>query len=199
MIYLFGASGHGLVILDMLRLQQQHVAAFVDDADKPAMYGEIPVIKTADFCLEANDKMIVSVGNTNARQHVVARYAEASFATALHPSAVVACSVAIGEGTVVMAGAIINAYAAVGKHCIINTGASVDHECVLGDFVHIAPHATLCGNVQVQNGCWIGAGATIIPGITIGENAVIGAGAVVIRDVAAGSTVVGNPARVLKP
>lgn len=198
MIYLFGASGHGLVVLDILQLQQQEVAAFIDDADKPALYGEIPVKKSADICLEANDKLIVAVGNTQARKNVVARYATSLFGTAVHPSAVISSSVVIDEGTVVMAGAIINAYAKVGKHSIINTGASVDHECMIGDFVHIAPHATLCGNVTVQNGCWIGAGATIIPGITIGENAMVGAGAVVIRDVAPGATVVGNPARVLK-
>ena len=48
-----------------------------------------------------------------------------------------------------MAGAILNPFAEVGDHCIINTGASIDHDCIIQDFVHIAPHCTLCGEVEI--------------------------------------------------
>lgn len=51
-----------------------------------------------------------------------------------------------------MQGAIVQSDCRIGSHCIINTGASVDHECRLGDYVHISPHCTLCGNVQVGEG-----------------------------------------------
>ncbi len=53
--------------------------------------------------------------------------------------------------------------------------------------------------VHIGENVWIGGGAIILPGVTIGDDAVIGAGAVVTRDVANGATVVGNPARVVKP
>ena len=56
-----------------------------------------------------------------------------------------------------------------------------------------------CGQpVRIGRHVWIGGGAIVLPGRTIGDDSVIGAGSVVTRDVAAGSTVVGNPARVVK-
>ena len=52
--------------------------------------------------------------------------------------------------------------------------------------------------VRIGRNVWIGGGAIILPGRTIGDDSVIGAGSVVTRDVPAGTTVVGNPARVVK-
>jgi serine O-acetyltransferase len=51
----------------------------------------------------------------------------------------------------------------------------------------------------VGNNVFIGAGARLLGGITIGDGAVIGANAVVIDNVPAGATVVGVPARVVRP
>ena len=81
---------------------------------------------------------------------------------------------------------------------IINTGAQVDHDCAIANFVHIAPGATLCGNVAVGEGALIGAGAVILPGKRIGDWAIVGAGAVVTRDVPNFAVVAGNPAKVIK-
>jgi maltose O-acetyltransferase len=53
--------------------------------------------------------------------------------------------------------------------------------------------------IRIGRNVWIGGGALILPGVTIGDDAVIGSGAVVTRDVAAGATVVGNPARPVRP
>ena len=53
--------------------------------------------------------------------------------------------------------------------------------------------------ISIGANVWIGAGALILPGVTVGDDALIGAGSVVTRDVPAGATVVGNPARVIRP
>jgi acetyltransferase EpsM len=69
----------------------------------------------------------------------------------------------------------------------------------LDDFVHVAPGATLAGNVVVGEGVFIGMGASIVPARRIGPWATIGAGATVVRDVVTGCTAVGTPARCLNP
>lgn len=195
-MYLYGASGHAKVIMDILSACHLHLEGLVDD--NPQLNDLLGVhvihepIRGADY--------LISIGSNQARRTVASKlqtYAR-HFITAVHPSAVVSPRATVGEGSVVMQGAIIQTCAQIGNHCIINTGASVDHECVIGDFVHISPHATLCGNVQVGEGTWVGAGATIIQGISIGKNSVVGAGSVVTHNVPDGVLVVGNRAKIIK-
>ncbi|MER9298108.1 sugar O-acetyltransferase [Mesorhizobium sp. M0621] len=52
--------------------------------------------------------------------------------------------------------------------------------------------------VEIGANAWIGGSAIILGGVSIGEGAIVGAGAVVTRDVATNTTMVGNPARVVK-
>lgn len=52
--------------------------------------------------------------------------------------------------------------------------------------------------IHIGSNVWIGAAAIILPGVTVGDGALIGAGSVVTHDVLADTTVVGNPARILK-
>ena len=53
--------------------------------------------------------------------------------------------------------------------------------------------------VRIGRNAWIGGGAIILPGVIVGDDATIGAGSVVTRNVPARATVVGNPARAIKP
>lgn len=191
-MYLYGASGHGKVIRDILEAQGVGVEAFVDDNPQLSQLDDVPVLHQADGL----SPMIVSVGSNSIRKKIAERLS-CRFGTAIHPSAVVSPSAKIGEGTVVMPGAIINAGAVIGRHCIINTGASIDHECVVGDYCHVAPHASLCGQVRLGEGTLVGVGASIIPCITVGEWAVIGAGAAVTHPLPAHCTAVGVPAEVI--
>ena len=190
---LYGASGHGRVIKEIIEASGGQIEAFVDDNLSLDEYDGKQVYHSA----EGLDPIIVSIG-VNATRKKIAEKLSCHFGVAIHPSAVVSPSAKIGEGTVVMAGAVINAGAVIGKHCIINTGASVDHECVLGDYVHIAPHTALCGQVHIGEGTLMGVGSCAIPCMTIGSWATVGAGAVVVKDIPDGVTVVGNPARVIK-
>lgn len=192
-MYLFGASGHGKVIKEIIEANGQVVEAFVDDnlsvnklCGKKVLHGETEL-----------SPMIVSIGVNCIRKKVVEKL-HCKFGIAIHPTAVVSPSAKIGEGTVVMAGAIINADTVVGKHCIINTGASVDHECVIADYCHIAPHATLCGQVHVGEGTLVGVGACVIPCINIGSWCTIGAGAAVTKNIESNMKEVGVPARPLR-
>ena len=177
-MYLYGASGHGMVIKEILHASGMKVKAFVDDNTEIDSLCSRPVVHDA----AGLSPIIVSIGDNSIRKRIVERLSGHTFGNAIHPSAVVSDTAEIGEGTVVMPGAIINAYAKIGKHCVINTGAIVDHECVIGDFVNICPRSTLCGNVHVGNGSQVCAGSVVIQGIHIGSNTTVGAGSVVVKD-----------------
>ncbi len=205
-IFIFGASGHGKVVADAARLQGFVVTAFFDD--NPVLWQgnffELPVVGGHElllaWCRENNVKAgVVAIGNNITRHSLAQELLKIGLqmATVVHPTAVVAASVRIGQGSVVMAGAVVNPDTVVGDHCIINTGAVVDHDCHLGEGVHIAPGCQLCGGVTVGEESLIGAGTTVIPGIRIGAQAVVGAGSTVIHEVPPRGKVAGCPARPL--
>ncbi len=195
---LYGASGHGKVILDILENMGGEDIEVWDD--RPGM----------DFCgyplslphldrMGDGQKVIISIGVNKIRKKVVDKLNNSTtFGNAIHPRAIVSTRSRLDVGTVVMGGAVINPDVIIGKHCIINTCASIDHDCKLEDFVHVSPNATLSGNVSVGEGTHIGSGAAIIQGIKIGKWCSVGAGAVVIRDIPDFATAVGNPSRIIK-
>ena len=204
-IFVFGASGHAKVVIDILEKQGLYSVACVVD-DNPALKGmtisgyEIAGGKEA---LLANKRLysinrgIVAIGSNVARAAVAAWLLENGFGliTAIHPSAQLSRGVEIAEGTVIMAGVVLNADVIIGRNVIVNTGATIDHDCVVGNDTHIAPGVTLCGTVQVGAGAFICSGSTIIPNLFIGNRVTVGAGSTVIRDVADGLQVIGTPAR----
>lgn len=199
-MYLFGASGHGKVIIEIVRSSiacEKLKVIYDDNPMLPTLMG-IPVFKTDAAVIEAHDaKWIISVGNNNIRKQIAEKI-KGEFMTAVHPSAILSGSSSIGGGTVVMANAVVNSDARIGRHCIVNSGAIVEHDCVLEDFVHVSPNAALAGGVYVGEGTHVGIGACVIQGVRIGKWCTIGAGAVIIRDVPDGATVVGNPGRIIK-
>lgn len=197
LMYLYGASGHGKVIIEILEKSGEKIDGIFDDNPN--------VTHLLDYLVESfpgsfdllKDNLILSIGNNSIRKKISLQL-KVNYGIAVHPFTSISTRSHLGQGTVVMAGVVINSDATIGDHCIINTNASIDHDCRLGNFVHVSPNAALCGNVEVGEGTHIGAGAVIIPGITIGKWCHIGAGTVVIRNIPDHSTAVGNPSKIIK-
>jgi len=194
----YGASGHGKVIIEILESIYTPIIEVWDDVDKEAIW-EYPVKKPLPAGVPVTDKMIISIGMNVTRKKVADRLGDTiGFGKAVHAATCISNRVTIGEGTVIMAGATVNADSRIGRHCIVNTNASIDHDCVLDDFAHVSPNATLSGDVHIGEGTHIGSGASVIQGIKIGKWCTIGAGTVIIRDIPDYVTAVGNPARIIK-
>jgi len=86
----------------------------------------------------------------------------------------------------------------IGKGVIINNSATIDHDSYVGDYVHVCPHASLSGSVQIGNKSTIGTGARVIQNKKVGFNCFIGAGAVVTTDIPDAKKAVGIPAKVIE-
>ena len=195
--YLFGASGHAKVVLDILFSNDTVVVAVIDDNPKVEKLSNIPVIQTNNFEFSDKQEFIISIGDNAIRKEIVTTNLF-KYYKAIHSVASVSNYAFIEEGTVVMPQAVINSNTKIGKHCIVNSGSIVEHDCVLADYVHISPNASLAGNVSVGEGTQVGIGASVIQGIKIGKWVTIGAGAVIINDVPDYAVVVGNPGAIIK-
>lgn len=205
-VLLFGAGGHGKVVLDILLVSGWEVVGVIDDNRTLAgtAFCGIPVLGTSGRLADLRKMVshaIVSIGNNAVRvdKGTFLRSLGFELATAVHPMAVISSRAALGPGTVVMGGVVVNADTRVGPCAILNTGATVDHDCELAEGVHIAPGAHLAGGVRVGALAHIGIGASVIENVTIGPKAIVGAGAAVVEDVPEAAIVVGVPARVVKP
>jgi len=205
-LVVWGASGHALVVADIIRLQGLYrIVAFYDDqSSRTNEFCGLPVITKIDelrtLFKRGTRNIILAFGRCNARLRLseVARNEGFELAVAIHPGAIVAKDVSIGAGTVIVAGSVINSGSDVGRNAIVNTSVSVDHECIIEDGVHIAPGAHLGGRVRVGRAAWIGIGVTIKDRVSIGANSIVGAGSVVLKDIPENVVVVGTPARVLR-
>lgn len=202
-IFVFGASGHAKVVIDIIERERRYDIVFLVD-DDPSLKGTdfygYRVIGGKSELLSERVQVkggIVAIGNNRVRMNVAAWLVDNGFTlvTAIHPDAQIGRGTLIENGSVVMAGVVINSDARIGANAIINTCSTIDHDCMIGSAVHIAPGATLCGNVTLGEGTFICAGATIIPNLVVGKNVIVGAGSVVIRDVSEGITVAGSPAK----
>lgn len=197
-MYIFGASGHGKVIASILKLNHLKIDGFIDDTPKSSKILDVQVYPTEKVKLNFSDDVLIGIGNNKIRKKIASQL-EVNFPSVIHPHTSIDDTVKIGEGSVVMAGAIVNAEVAIGSHCIINSASVVEHDCKIEDFVHISPGVALAGNVKIGEGTHVGIGSTIIQGVKVGKWVTIGAGTVVIKDIPDGVTVVGNPARIIKP
>ena len=204
-VFVYGASGHAKVVIDIIEKQKQYNIAFLVDDDETLKGKEIfghKVLGGKRELLEAcevfpSPKGLVAIGVNTIRLDIGDWLGSEGlhFISAIHPSAQIARGVTVSDGTVIMAHAVVNPDSKIGEHAIINTAAIVDHDCIVGDGVHIAPGATLCGGVTVGSGTFIGAGATIVQNIAIGNNVTVGAGSTVVNDIPDGVTVTGTPAK----
>ena len=193
-LYLYGASGHGKVVLEIAEALKIPVEAFIDGDQTKLNLLSYPIVHH----VPENVEITLSLGNNVTRKNIANPLSDYVFKTLIHPNAQISKRAELGAGSVVMAGVSINSCSKIGEHCIINTNAAVDHDCILEDFVHISPNAALAGSITVGEGTHIGIGASVIQGIKIGKWATIGAGAVIIRDVPDFATVVGNPGKIIK-
>jgi sugar O-acyltransferase (sialic acid O-acetyltransferase NeuD family) len=191
-VIVYGASGHGKVVGDILLARKDpSFAGFVDD--KAELQGSmvlgLPVLGDGHWLEREARKMKVAValgvGNNFSRQRLAekCRAWGTELVTLVHPTASVSDSARLGHGTVVMAQAAINPDARIGTGVIVNTGAILEHDVVIGDYAHIAPNASMGGASGLGDYSFLGLNAAVRQCVVIGSRSIIGAGAVVVHDI----------------
>lgn len=197
-VIVIGAGGHGRVIADTVLRNGDRLLGFLDDAHTESVWTYPVLGKVQDWHLYVDTAAFVLGIGSNAVREQLSKDICGPWYTAVHPSAQIGQGVELGAGTVVMAGAVINTGAHIGAHCIVNTGAVVEHDSILEDFVHISPHATLCGTVQIGGGTHVGAGAVVRNNCIVCSGCTLGAGTVVVKDITEPGVYAGIPARRIK-
>jgi sugar O-acyltransferase (sialic acid O-acetyltransferase NeuD family) len=204
-VYVYGASGHGKVVADiMLACKDIRLAGFVDDRAemRSARVLGFPVLGDGDWLRQEAGRMRVAVGlgigDNCARQRVAEKCLAwgMELVTLVHPSAQISESAQLGPGTVVMAQAVINPGVVTASGVIVNTAAVVEHDVEIGAYAHVCPNAAMGGASRLGEFSQLGMGVVVIQCVRIGSHTIVGAGAVVVRNLPDRVVAFGIPAQV---
>ncbi|EJT0554803.1 acetyltransferase [Vibrio vulnificus] len=201
-LVLIGGGGHASVLADILLGQGREILAVIcpDDVSSRAVLAGIPhLTQDEDIARFSPDsvRLVNGIGmmpRSTFRQRINEKFLAQGyvFETVIASDAKVSSFAEVKSGAQIFPGARVQTGAVIGEHTIVNSEALIEHDCRIGAYNHIAPRATLCGQVVSEAQVFIGAGSTILPGINLGQSSIIGAGATILKYVPAEAVVVGK-------
>lgn len=209
-IYIFGASGFGKEVLDVLvdintAKETYEILGFIDDNKEShgKTLNGVKICGGADFLKNEAKSCeiyaVVAVGDSIIRERIVKNIEEyVNFENIIHPEAKVSKFAKMGKGNILTRGVNVMPNVTIGDFCVFNMNTNIGHDAVVSDFVSAMSHCDITGNVKIGKSVYLGSSVCIHPSVTIGESAQLGIGAVVISNIKENSVAMGNPARVIK-
>lgn len=184
-IVIVGFGGHAKSIIDSIERQGKYrVIGYTDFKEQDSKYKYLGNDSVLQLYYEQGVKYacvgIGYLGKGNVRQNCYKMLKEIGYELPIivDPTALVAKSAILGEGTFIGKNVVVNVDVQIGKMVIVNSKALIEHECCIGAFSHVAVAAVLCGQVKVGQAAFVGANATVIQCMTVGEKSLIPAGAI---------------------
>ena len=206
-LVIIAAGGCGREVLQWAKdingaktVPQWRIKGFIDDnlGALDNLICDVKILATIDgYEIEPDDVFICCIGNGSTRKHVVEKIKQkgGTFLTLVHPTAVVADSSRLGEGSIIYPYALISDNAVIGNGCIINMYSSIAHDSVLGEYCTVSAHCDVTGMCTLGDRVFMGSSANTVPGIQIGDDVFICAGSTVMTNLRSGIKVFGNPAK----
>jgi sugar O-acyltransferase (sialic acid O-acetyltransferase NeuD family) len=175
------------------------IKGFLDD--RPGILREFhygaPILGTVeDYEPAASDAFLCAVGEPRMKQHYCSLLEQkgATFATLIHPTALMGHDVRIGAGCILGPFTQLSCDLRLGRHVAFGTHSNTAHDTRIGDYSQISGSCEINGNAILEEGVFLGSHATILPNARVGAWAYVGAGSVVLKRVRPGVKVFGNPA-----
>lgn len=204
---IIGAGGFGREVAWLVedlnrRGEEWDFIGFIDDSKEGCTPEGYPIIgKTEDlYGMREKPYLALAIADAGIRKRLASELKGRgfSFATLIHPSAMMSDYVRIGEGSVICAGSVITTNVVLGDFCVVNPRCFIGHDTVLQDFVSLMPGVNVAGDVWIGEGTYLGLNACVINRKRIGSWSIIGGGAAVVHDIPDKVVAVGVPARVIK-
>lgn len=100
----------------------------------------------------------------------------------IHPSAVVASNVKLGESSIILENAVVQPFVKIGNCNILWSNATIAHHANIEDYNFFASGSIIAGNVNVCSNCFFGANSTVRNGVHVASYSLIGAGSYISKD-----------------
>jgi len=206
-VVIWGATGQALVVEDILRLRDEcEIVGYLDnlnphrkgdDCGATVLGGE----EALDGLLQSGvTHMILAFANGPAKLKLAQAIKARGFTliNAIHPSACIARTAAIGAGTVIRAQVAVGPQTRIGENCLLGYGATISHDCTIGDGVHIGSGANIAGGTRIGRNAWVAMGVNVIDRRIVGKNTTVGAGSLVLENLPDNVIAYGSPAKTVR-
>lgn len=180
------------------------IKGFIDDikGNNGETLGGYPILGTREILKSVGHPvwLVLAMSNPSAKEEVFGalREHDLEFATLIHPSARIARSATVGEGTIIGAGCIVSTNAAIGKHVFLNMQTVVGHDAIIKDFSSCLVNTIISGNAVVNESVFLGSSSIVMEKKVIGKNAKVSMGSIVSFDVEDGAVVMTRPSKSMK-
>jgi sugar O-acyltransferase (sialic acid O-acetyltransferase NeuD family) len=204
-IIIVGAGGFGREVLQWARdtwpAHQDKIAGFLSD-DPRRLDGtscRLPILADpAAFAPREGDYLLLAIGIPGVRRHVaedlLARGGK--FLTMIHPTAALACSAEVEQGSIICPMTIVSDSARIRRFCLVNFFASLGHDSMVDDFAVLSPYATLGGEAVVEDDCFLATHAFVGPRCVLGARSYVSANSCLLTSAPPDTLVHGVPGRI---
>ena len=149
-----------------------------------------------DYVPQKDDIFILGVGIPTIKKLLVEKILKkgGSFASLIHPTAVIGFNVEIGEGVVIFPNTVISADVKIGNYVYINSSCTLDRDSSVGEYSTLCCGCDLTDHVKVGNAVFLSSHVTTVPNAQIGDNTFVGINSFVIGNIKPNIKVLSNPA-----
>lgn len=120
------------------------------------------------------------------------------FENYIHPTAIIAPDLKIGEGNNILEGVIIEAGVSIGNANLFFGGSIMGHDSYIGDYNTFSVNSVTAGFVTVKNNCFLGISSAVKNNVVLHDYVLIGAMACGYKDMEEYSVVVSAKSRILE-
>ena len=165
------------------------ILGFLDDTkEKGDVCHGYPVLGSMEDLDKVKEEIpvyaVIALQNGMDRNRIANKYdTSTKWATIIHPTAVLAPDVIVGDGSIVFPQVTVSVSSILGAHNLLYINATVCNDCFFEECVSVMTGATISEHVKVGKESYISAGSTIYPKINIGRKVKIAVDATVENDI----------------
>lgn len=205
-IIIYGSGGMAREVVELIedinRLRPTwNIQGYLDDikGDCAEIVNGYRILGTGDRLesLEIPANVVLAISNPEAKIRIYNRIKgyPIRFPVLIHPSARVARSAKIGEGSIIGMDCIVSVNVDIGRHVFLNMRTVVGHDTVLKDYCSCLVNCVIAGDVIVDERTLLGSGCIIMEKKTIGKKVRVGMGAIINDDVRDNHVVMSRPSK----
>lgn len=97
-----------------------------------------------------------------------------NWASIIHPTAVIASTSMIGQGSIVFPHVTVSVDTKLGDFELLYINSTICNDCIIGDYVSLMSGASVSERAEIGNECFLAAGCTVYPHKILGQRVEVG-------------------------